>query len=335
MHRYAQRFEPVSKYLTCLLESKEHVGCSIHDFCLNHPNRILNRLRENESGTVYVSEGLIKTFPVEKLIKAFRSWYRRKVNPRYADLSFSDIVEKHDRTDELNDFLTAKISDIVDFNEHLDSDNKIVTFYIPFKKDNIEEYNMLLCDLCDSLYVCGYNLTSDEIIKFDEEYLKRNDVSVMYATFEPKFSNFDFEFTEYLYHVTPVENLKKISRNGLTPKSRHGFFKYPDRVYLFTDCSMGLILDYGVDVSDRSMAGKFAMLRVCSEKLMADRLYIEGRTKFYIDQKYPMSNGKIPMAIYTYSNVPSRLIEDEIVVFDVEYGRPVNKSYMSLKEFQE
>lgn len=175
------------------------------------------------------------------------------------------------------------MKDIADFNDHLDSENRIVTFYIPFRKNDIRESSRLLKDLCDSIYVCGYNMASNEIIEFDSEFARRDDVSVMYVTFEPKFSNYDFKFSTYLYHVTPFENIQKIKKNGLTPKSKHSFFKYPERVYLFNDCYINTILDYGIDVSIRSKSNRFLMLRIESAVLENDDLYRNGQAKFYID----------------------------------------------------
>ena len=243
----------------------------------------MNHIRLNESDVIYINEGLIKTYPIEKLVSVFRSWFHRKIDTKFVDISFADIVEKHNRTNELDTYFNTRLIDIVDVNEKLESENTIVTFYFPFEKDNALKADSLLHDLCDSLYVCGYNLASNEVIEFDDRYLKRNDVSVMYVTFEPKFSDYDFEFSEYLYHITPAECLRKIAKNGLVPKSKHGFFKYPDRVYLFNNCSMNLIIDYGIDISDRSQSHKFAMLRVKSKELMSDQLYLNGKMKFYVD----------------------------------------------------
>lgn len=40
---------------------------------------------------------------------------------------------------------------------------------------------------------------------------------------------------EYLYHLTPSINDKKIQKIGLIPRSRNYRFKYPDRIYLLSN----------------------------------------------------------------------------------------------------
>ena len=70
-------------------------------------------------------------------------------------------------------------------------------------------------------------------------------------TFEPKFSIQKFDFSEFLYHVTPTDTLHKINVRGLMPLSKHSFFQYPDRVYLFSNCPMSSILDYGISKAQR------------------------------------------------------------------------------------
>ena len=70
-------------------------------------------------------------------------------------------------------------------------------------------------------------------------------------TFEPKFSRQNFDFSEFLYHVTPTDTLHKINARGLMPLSKHSFFKYSDRVYLFSNCPMSSILDYGISKAQR------------------------------------------------------------------------------------
>lgn len=43
-----------------------------------------------------------------------------------------------------------------------------------------------------------------------------------------------------------------------------------------------------------------------------------------------MMNNRLPMAIYTYSNIPYRLLDKNAVVFDVEYGQIRNKTKITI-----
>lgn len=82
---FVQRLSRVSEYLSESVQSKNYI---VNDFCLNHPNRILMHIRRNESGSIYVNEGLIRSFPVNSLIKAFKSWFRKNIDPEFENLSF-------------------------------------------------------------------------------------------------------------------------------------------------------------------------------------------------------------------------------------------------------
>lgn len=144
-------------------------------------------------------------------------------------------------------------------------------------------------------------------------------------TFEPKFTEQKFEFSDFLYHVTPINALHKINRRGLTPLSRHSFFQYPDRVYLFNNCIMLQILDYGISKSEHDGQSQMALLRIKRENLTNDEKYKNGVNRFYVDRKYPVIDGTEPIAIYTYNNIDRKLIDDKIVIFDIDNGVVTNK----------
>ena len=42
--------------------------------------------------------------------------------------------------------------------------------------------------------------------------------------------------------------------------------------------------------------------------------------KFYVDKKYHVLDGNKPIAIYTYNNIDRKLIDDNIVVFEIYNG---------------
>ena len=42
--------------------------------------------------------------------------------------------------------------------------------------------------------------------------------------------------------------------------------------------------------------------------------------KFYVDKKYQVLDGNEPIAIYTYNNIDRKLIDDNIVAFEIYNG---------------
>lgn len=48
--------------------------------------------------------------------------------------------------------------------------------------------------------------------------------------------------------------------------------------------------------------------------------YKNGINKFYVDKKYQVLDGNEPIAIYTYNNIDRKLIDDNIVMFEIYNG---------------
>lgn len=109
------------------------------------------------------------------------------------------------------------------------------------------------------------------------------EINIIAVTFEAKFSDISFEFGKTLYHVTLASSLKKIARDGLTPRSQNEVFRYPDRVYLFNNAQLSLLLAYACGKAENSGVQRFAVLKVDSAKLQSDPLYKSGKLKFYVD----------------------------------------------------
>jgi len=103
-----------------------------NDFCINHPNRLLLKIRCNEADSVYVTEGLIKTYPVSQLVSAFKTWFKKNVEKQFQDIKFSDIIDKHWATQEIDRHHDERLADIVDESYMFDGDQRLITFYIPF-----------------------------------------------------------------------------------------------------------------------------------------------------------------------------------------------------------
>ena len=62
------------------------------------------------------------------------------------------------------------------------------------------------------------------------------------------------------------------------------------------------------------------MLRIRSLDLTCDVKYKNWINKFYVDKKYQVLDGNEPIAIYTYNNIDRKLIDDNIVMFEIYNG---------------
>ena len=331
------RLFPISEYLDfskMLMESRED---SMSDICINSNLDIKRLLIENEKDKICFHEALIKTYPTNVIIRNFRKWFDANIEPELKDIKLSDIMEYNDNISEFKDNMDDRIGDICHIQEYSDEnysdDCDIVTFYIPFYKEKPNYVDNILKKLSDSLYSCGYNISNCEQIEISDRYSKRNDIGLAYITFEPKFSNQKFNFSEYLYHVTPISSLKKINQRGLIPRSEHGFFKYPDRVYLFNDYFIEGIIDYGIDKAMKNNQHEIAVLKIKYDNLENDDKFKSGKMKFYVDKKYMSMNATKPIAIYTYNNVDRRFIENEIVIVTFENGIISNKRKDKLSDY--
>ena len=331
------RLFPVSKYFdfnALLAESSQHS----QDICVNSPYNLKHILIEKEWNNVCYNEALIKTYPTHTVIKNFKKWFTDNVNPKLQTTSMSDIAEYNYELKSFQHQMDVPLKDIANIQEYAEDnyeeDCDIVTFYIPFLVEDKSTIDTKMKSLVDALYVCGYNIASSERQKLGEDnYLKRTDVIVMQITFEPKFSTQDYKFSEFLYHVTPISNLKKINKYGLVPKFQQEFFKYPERVYLFNNYTLAEIIDYGMSKAYSRQQTEIALLKISSSKLTDDSKYKDGKMKFYLDKKYLSIDATQPVAVYTYNNVDRRFIEDDIVIFSFENGFVSAKRHNKLSDY--
>lgn len=126
----------------------------------------------------------------------------------------------------------------------------------------------------------------------------------VYLQFEPKFdeyfkgSELSFRFSDIMfYHVAPSHFKEKILKYGLVPKSKNGFLKYPDRVYLMRATSSGEkdVCELASELYDKSANklnnGFYSLFGIKSDGLED--------VKFYTDMNMPGSD-----AFFTYENIP-------------------------------
>lgn len=53
-----------------------------------------------------------------------------------------------------------------------------------------------------------------------------------------------------------------------------------------------------------------------------------------VDMKYPVIDEKKPKALFSYNNIPLKFIDDNIIIFDVDGERFVNKFNDKLSNYR-
>lgn len=104
---------------------------------------------------------------------------------------------------------------------------------------------------------------------------------------------------EYFYHLTPSINDNKIQSRGLIPRSKNYKFKYPDRIYLFSNgnvkflkllCKelMKPILLFGTEF-EKNKVKKYSIYRIDFNKVENIKLYKDPNTRDF-DSYFTIDN---------------------------------------------
>lgn len=114
---------------------------------------------------------------------------------------------------------------------------------------------------------------------------------------EPKFDTVIDNIPAKLYHVTPVDNLDKIFKIGLTPRSQNKQTSHPDRVYLTFNTAAALEIANIFSTGGFAGTGDnkdYALLEVDTAKL--------SNVIFYSDLNF------YKKGVYTTQNIPPAAI---------------------------
>jgi len=128
--------------------------------------------------------------------------------------------------------------------------------------------------------------------KWDKTYFKEGEIKLR---FEAKFDEEIIEkIPKILYHITPTQNVDKILKIGLVPKSRSKASYHPDRVYL----SKGLedIENLGEMFYQKTGIKNWTILKINTDLVPGDYL------RLYTDPNYTSG-------FYTLNNIPPQAIE--------------------------
>jgi hypothetical protein len=168
-------------------------------------------------------------------------------------------------------------------------DYGVISIYTNYNNENLTKD---LLNLIDSMgyFISVARLSTGKQVEdkrnIKNELLKEKKISIV---IEPKFDKkIDFD-DEYLYHTTNRENLEKIMKFGLIPKSKNTRTFYPERIYLSPNKDAMLKIKDQL-VSDKG--GEYINLRIKKPKNIS--LYTDPRFK---------------AGFYTYDNISPENIE--------------------------
>lgn len=289
----------------------------LHTMCLNSPLSIQRLIYENETkkNVKFLLEGLIRTYPTQKFADVIKGLIEDIVPLKLRNLRFCDVLS--------NDGDTTRLLDYIEADKQHDGVSPCVSFLVPCEVgcDDIETQ---LNGIVDDSHLFGYDLSS--IDKFNHDL--KPEVNVYVFQFEARFCNWKFEMSDILYHVSPMSNLKKISRKGLVPRTESSEFEYLERVYLFNKCPLRTIIKYGVTKTEDTEESGFCLFTIKKENLVNDPKYKNGKMTFYVDSVFQDDSHLDIDAMFTYNTVPPYLIDDECMMFyKDDFSHPKNVKF--------
>lgn len=304
---------------------------------LNHPHRLVSLIREQEYEVEYIDEGLITTYPIEKVVALYKNFFKDKIPSELSKLRIGEIYKKANKN--------RTQSKIYKYFAQDANNQPLIGFYFPIFKNGDVKIEQLIKEFVDRLYVCGYNLSN--VSRIEDEYviqpIKNKTIELFLATFEAKFFEPEAELSETLYHVTPSRYFEKVKSQGLIPRSKSDRFQYPDRVYLFNKASISDIIRYGgikLSLLKKHHSNQyvndngFYIFAIKKEKLESYQPYVDKKTIFYYDPCYDGGMGGLEESkgIFTYNNIPRSLMEDTCWYYEVDLAGNIKpKGEISLK----
>ncbi len=218
--------------------------------------------------TFSLNEGLIKTEPIEKLVKHAKEY-----------CNFASSADEYNR---------GNYQGVI---RVVDGSNGTKAIKTIFRKS---EYNEKLIDTMFNTY--GY-------FKSNVENLDNNYIAIEYEAKFEEILNKQLESKGYIYHLTTEKKLNNILRNGIKTHKGNNTFNYPHRSYFFTnlmtDEFFKMFYNEKIEYNNNIECGKF--YKVSLVLLKIDLKGLLGKTKFYVDPN--MDNG-----VYTEDYIPPQNI---------------------------
>jgi|ERR1035437_731978 hypothetical protein len=170
-----------------------------------------------------LEEGLISSAPLGNALSMLRYWGPRK---HAVSMGHNATMKLDIQIDEKTDTLIVKI--------------------LWFDRDNLEGFMKLSNNLGYFISEIGYKIKGKDLmyIKYTKESLeefvdKKQHLDELIVILEAKFDIEVYKIPEKLYHICPQDNLEKILKIGLTPRSGSKISNHPERIYFaFTESNV-------------------------------------------------------------------------------------------------
>ena len=239
---------------------RKYIGEVFEKSCIDYDNLFHHRTFNNP-----ISYKNLKTFVNEGLIKIY---------PIDKTMSYIKDFFK------LEDWQIS----IIDAN----GDVKYIGLIIPNIGENIEMVR-------NAMNYCGWYLGYPKNINREDFFVQ--------LQFEPKYiENIRKELNntcKTLIHITPLYNIRKIQKIGLSPKIKNELFNYPNRIYFVkdnTDINIIKNLTSQLSTNNSSLGnnGEYCLITIDLDK-------VPDNVGFYYD-------GNFPNGVYTTSNINPKAI---------------------------
>ena len=225
-----------------------------------------------------INEGLIHTYDMKTSIGILKKWYNSMTNYFNVEILSNDTFEITIKDKISTSLFNILIRDINSFGYfpsfvYLENENNM-TNQLKYDFDKIDNILMSI-NIIKLVLICEK--------KFDDESLISN----------------------IIYHVCKKQNILKILKKGLCPRTKNRISAHPERVYFCLDieCCGKLINRFNLNDKIKNLPiQNYKILEINIPDLILDFKKINKKIIFRKDPNMNMD------AVYTYDNIPKKYI---------------------------
>lgn len=311
-----------SSLVDVVIPKSRYVFESIDDaffLCINDPNSLTNAIRKLECNEYFMSEEEHEVCSIDELTSAWKDICKKFFDKSLLSLSYNDIGVSYG--DNNGNIVNNPL--VLSRGKKNSNDALAMQFIVPFFSKNAGTHKLkdFVNTAIDTFYKLGYNFSSLNAMHVKRQPLI-DKVELLIMTFEAIYSEVVDELSDDIYHITSLNALKSIKKNGIIPKAcKSGNFQHPKRVYLFSNASVNNMLDF---INERfGIEEHPCMLKVNKQVLVSSNGFKTGKLKFYVDPMFTQKYGTI--ALFTDTTIPAMLIDDEVICFKFDIYKNVLK----------
>jgi len=217
------------------------------------------------------------------------------------------LIKTHDPAQMLLSF--SRLRRMRDINSVINYDAN-GRLFIKCKDINKDDAEFILSLIGNFGYFVAEMTINDIDIKFDENnfieicFYNKEKIDVIFHI-EAKYDINIENIQKYYYHATPINNIEKILKNGLSPKSKNKLSAHPPRIFLANNLNNAIAFARFAK-SGMSKPVDITILEIDTTKIKPLISYngTEMPFKIYNDPNYTKKG------FYTLNNIPREAIED-------------------------